>query len=323
MRERSKSLLRTLERAGLVALVIAAGAVCAQDYPTQPIRLVGSSPGGGSDLVMRLIAPTLRAALGQPVVIDNRSSILIGDIGSKAPPDGHTVIVVGNSFIIQNLLRETAWDPVRDFLPVTLADAGPSVLIVHPSVPAKSVRDLIALAKSRPGEINYASGAPGATSQLAAELFKSMAGVKMVWVPYKDNGPGVMSVVAGQTQVMFANTPGVEELAKAGRVRVLAVTSAQPSPVFPGAPSIADAGVPGYEALTIDAVVVPARTPAAIVNRLHQEIVRALNEPATKKTLLNSGVVAVGSSPEELGAFIKSSIAKWSKVIREAGIRAN
>jgi tripartite-type tricarboxylate transporter receptor subunit TctC len=220
-------------------------------------------------------------------------------------------------------MRDTAWDPVRDFLPVTLADAGPSVLIVHPSVPVKSVKELIVLARARPGDLNYASGAPGATSQLAAELFKSMAGVKLVWVPYKDNGPGVLSVIAGQTQVMFANTPGIEELAKAGRVRILAVTTAQPSPVFPGVPTVAAAGVPGYESLTIDAVVVPARTPAAIVNRLNQEIVRALNEPNTKKTLFNSGVVVVGSSPEELGAFIKSSIAKWSRVIKEAGIRAN
>ena len=307
----------------LVFFLLAAGAAFAQDYPSQPIRLIGSSPGGGSDTVMRLIAPTLRAALGQPVVIDNRSSILIGDIGAKSPPDGHTVIVVGNSFIIQNLMRDTAWDPVRDFLPVTLADAGPSVLITHPSVPVKSVRDLVALAKARPGDLNYASGAPGATSQLAAELFKSMAGVKIVWVPYKDNGPGVLSVLAGQTQIMFANAPGVEELAKAGKVRILGVTTARASPVFPGVPSIAEAGVPGYEALTIDAIVVPARTPAAIVNRLNQEIVRALNEPGTKKTLFNSGVVVVGGTPEELGAFIKSSIAKWSKVIKEAGIRAN
>src|SRR6185436_730550 len=178
-----------------VWMAVAAGVVSAQDYPSQPIRLIGSSPGGGSDTVMRLIAPTLRAALGQPVVIDNRATILIGDVGAKSPPDGYTVIVVGNSFIIQNLMRDTTWDPVRDFLPVTLADAGPSVLIVHPSVPVKSVKELIALARARPGDLNYASGAPGATSQLAAELFKSMAGVKLVWVPYKDNGPGVLSVL--------------------------------------------------------------------------------------------------------------------------------
>jgi len=197
------------------------------------------------------------------------------------------------------------------------------VLLTHPSVPVKSVKELIALAKARPGDLNYASGAPGATSQLAAELFKSMAGVKIVWVPYKDNGPGVLSVLAGQTQLMFANAPGVEELGKAGRVRILAVTTARSSPVFPGVPSVAEAGVPGYEALTIDAIVVPARTPQPIINRLNQEIVRALNEPATKKTLFNSGVVVVGGTPEELGSFIKSSIAKWSRVIKEAGIRAN
>jgi tripartite-type tricarboxylate transporter receptor subunit TctC len=304
-------------------MVLGASGVSGQDYPNQPVRLVGSSPGGGSDLVMRLIAPSLKGSMGQTVIVDNRSTILLGEIGAKAPPDGHTLIVVGNSFIIGHLLRETTWDPVRDFLPVTLADAGPSVLVVHPSVPIKSVKELIALAKARPRDINYASGAPGSTSQLAAELFKSMAGVNMVWVPYKDNAPGMMSVLSGETQVMFANTPGVEPLMKEGRVKVLAVTSAQPSPLFPGVQTVAAAGVPGYEALTIDAVVVPARTPATIVNRLNREIVRALNEASTKQTLFNSGVVVVGSSPEELGNFIKSSIAKWGKVIKDAGIRAN
>jgi tripartite-type tricarboxylate transporter receptor subunit TctC len=318
--------MTTMRVAGMLAvglMVPWVGGVFGQDYPNQSIRLIGSSPGGGSDLVMRLIAPSLKASLGQNVIVDNRSTILLGEIGAKAPPDGHTLIVVGNSFVIGHLLRETTWDPVRDFLPVTLADAGPSVLIVHPSLPVKSVKELIALAKARPKDINFASGAPGSTSQLAAELFKGMAGANMIWVPYKDNAPGMRSVLSGETQVMFANTPGVEPLMKQGRLKVLGVTSAQPSPLFPGVPPIAAAGVPGYEALTIDAVVVPARTPAAIVNRLNREIVRALHEPATKKTLFNSGVVVVASSQEELGNFIKSSIAKWGKVIKDAGIRAN
>jgi tripartite-type tricarboxylate transporter receptor subunit TctC len=304
-------------------IVLGVGTACGQDYPSQPIRLVGSSPGGGSDLVMRLIAPTLRNALGQPVVIDNRPTILLGEIGSKAPPDGYTVIVVGNSFYIGHLLRETPWDPVRDFLPVTLADAGPSVLIVHPSLPVKSVKELIALAKARPKQLNFATGAPGSTAHLAAELFKGMAGINMIWVPYKDNGPGMMSVIAGETQLIFKDAAGVLPQMKAGRVRGLAVTSAQPSPLFPGLPPIADAGLPGYEALTTDAIVVPARTPTAIVNRLNEEIVRALNEANTRQTLFNSGVVVVGSSPEEFGAFLKASIAKWSKVIKDAGMRVN
>ena len=295
-----------------------------QDYPSQPIRMLGSSPGGSADTVMRLIEPALRRALGQPVIVDNRSTILLGELGAKAPPDGYTMIVVGTSFFTGHLLRDTNWDPIRDFLPVTLACAGPSVLVVHPSVPAKSIKELIALAQVRPGEINYATGAPGSTAHLATELLKAMAGgIKLTWVPYKDNGPGLRSVIAGETQMMITNMPGIEPLIKAERVRALAVTSAKPSPLLPGVPAMADAGVPGYEALSVDGMVVPARTPAAIVNRLNQEIVRALNEPNTKQTLFRSGVVVVASTPEEFGSFMKSSVAKWGKVIKEAGIRVN
>jgi tripartite-type tricarboxylate transporter receptor subunit TctC len=234
------------------------------------------------------------------------------------------MIVVGTSFFTGHLLRDTSWDPIRDFLPVTLACAGPSVLVVHPSVPAKSIKELIALAQVRPGEINYATGAPGSTAHLATELLKAMAGgIKLTWVPYKDNGPGLRSVIAGETQMMITNMPGIEPLIKAERVRALAVTSAKPSPLLPGVPAMADAGVPGYEALSVDGMVVPARTPAAIINRLNQEIVRALNEPNTKQTLFRSGVVVVASTPEEFGSFMKASVAKWGKVIKEAGIRVN
>jgi tripartite-type tricarboxylate transporter receptor subunit TctC len=301
-------------------MVLGAGVVSGQEYPNRPIRMVGSLPGGGSDLVMRLIEPALRNSLSQPVIIDNRSSILLGDIGSQAPPDGYTLIVVGSSFMTGHLLRETSWDPVRDFLPVTLADAGPSVLIAHPSLPIESVKDLIALAKARPGKLNYAGGAPGSSAHLAAELFKGMVGVNMVGVLYKDQGPGMMSVIAGETQVMFKDSGGVAPQIKSGKVRALAVTSAQPSPLFPGLTTLADAGVPGYEALAVDAIVVPAKTPATIINRLNQEIVRALSQADVKERLFNSGVVVVGSSPEELGKFIKSEVAKWGKVIKDADI---
>lgn len=308
---------------GMIAagpMVLGAGVVSGQEYPNRPIHLVGSMPGGGSDLVMRLIEPALRNSLSQPVIIDNRSSILLGDIGSQAPPDGYTLIVVGSSFMTGHLLRETSWDPVRDFLPVTLADAGPSVLIAHPSLPIRSVKDLIALAKAGPGKLNYAGGAPGSSAHLAAELFKGMVGVNIVGVLYKDQGPGMMSVIAGETQVMFKDSGGVAPQIKSGKVRALAVTSAQPSPLFPGLTTLADAGVPGYEALAVDAIVVPAKTPATIIHRLNQEIVRALNQADVKERLFNSGVVVVGGSPEELGKFIKSEVAKWGKVIKDADI---
>jgi tripartite-type tricarboxylate transporter receptor subunit TctC len=293
-----------------------------QGYPDKPIRLVGSLPGGGSDLVMRLIAPGLKDALGQPVIVDNRASLLLGEIGAAAPPDGYTLIVVGSSFMIGHLLRKTTWDPIKDFLPVTLADAGPSVLLVHPSVPVKSVKELIALARAKPGTLNYGTGSPGSSAHLAGELFKSMVGVNLVWIPYKDQGLGMNALIGGETQVMFKDAGGVPAHIEAGRVRALAVTSGEPSPLFPGLPTVAASGVPGYEALAVDAVVVPARTPVAIIRRLNSEIVRSLQQPSVKQTLFNTGVIVVGNSPEELGKFMASEIEKWGKVIKEAGIRA-
>ena len=313
--------------AAILAAILPAG-LLAQSYPTKPVRIiVPLVPGGNLDIVARAVGQRLGEGLGQQVIVENRpgASSLVGtQYVAKSAADGYTLLAMANTFAsVPSVVANPGYDPVKDFTGVTLTCKVAQVLVVTPALPVKSVKELVALAKARPGDLNYASGAPGATSQLAAELFKSMAGVKIVWVPYKDNGPGVLSVLAGQTQIMFANAPGVEELAKAGKVRILGVTTARASPVFPGVPSIAEAGVPGYEALTIDAIVVPARTPAAIVNRLNQEIVRALNEPGTKKTLFNSGVVVVGGTPEELGAFIKSSIAKWSKVIKEAGAEVN
>ena len=294
----------------------------AQAFPEKPVRLIGSLPGGGSDLIMRLIAPSLRNTLGQPVIIENRPVFLLGEIGSKTPPDGYAMFVVGTSFMIGHLLRETTWDPLRDFAPVTLADAGPGVLIVHPSLPVKSVRDLIALAKSKPGQLNYASGPPGSAAHLAAELFKGIAGVNLVWVPFKSQGLGIVSMMTGETQVMLNSAAGTTPFMKSGQVRALAVTTAQPSPLLPGLPTLASSGVPGYESLQTDAVVVPAKTPAAIISRLNQEVVRALNLPEVKEALMNTGVVVVGNSPEEFGKFMKAEVVKWGKVIKDAGIKA-
>jgi len=298
-----------------------AGVVSGQEYPNQPIRMVGSSPGGGSDLVMRLIAPSLRESLGQPIIIDNRPGNVLGEVGSKTPPDGYTVIVVGTSFMIGHLLRTTTWDPERDFVPVTLADAGPNVLVVHPSVPVKSVKELIAMAKSRPGQLNYATGPPGSSLHLGAELFKAMAGVNMVWVPYKGGGQAAASVLAGETEVVFAEAAASAAQIKAGRLRALAVTSLQPSPLFPGMPTVASAGLPGYELLGVDAIVAPARTPPAIVQRLNQEMVRALNLASVKEALFSTGVVVVAGPPEDLGKFMRSEIVKWGKVIKDANIK--
>ena len=299
------------------------GAATAQEFPSQPIRLIGPLAGGGSDLVMRLIAPSLRVALGQPVIVDNRPALLIPEIGVKLPPDGHAVLVLGSSFMTAPMLRETTWDPLRDFAPVTLADTAPSVLLTHPSLPVQSVKDLIALSKARPNDINYASGTPGSSAHLAGELFKNLSGARMTLVAYKSQGQAILSLIGGETHVMFKDAAGVDAFIKARSLRALAVTTAEPSPLFPALPTLAASGVPGYEALAIDAFYVPAKTPLAIINRLNQEITRALHQPDVKQTLFNSGMVVATGTPEQLGAFVKTEIAKWSKVIKAAGIRMN
>ena len=314
--------MKPIARAFSISLMmLVAHAVCGQNYPDKPVRLLGSLPGGGSDLLMRLIAPPLATFLGQPVVIDNRPANLLGEIGSKAPPDGYTAIVVGTSFVIGPLLFKTSWDPLRDFAPITLVDRAPNLLVVHPSVPAKSVKELIALAKTKPGQLNYASGAIGGGPHLSGELFKSMAGVNIVHIPYKGNPPALTNLIAGEVQMMFPNTSAAMPYVKSGRLRAVAVTSAQPSPLVPGLPTVAASGLPGYESSTMDAVVAPAKTPATIINRLHQDIVRVLAQAPVQETLFNQGTVVVGSTPEELEKFFKSETVKWGKVIKEAGIR--
>ncbi len=292
-----------------------------QAYPTKVIRIVTSAPGGGSDVLSRLIAPGLTESLGQQVIVDNRGSIA-PEIVAKTPPDGYTVLVSGSPLWVLPLLRaHTPWDAVKDFAPITLAVSSPSILVVHPSLPVKSVKELIALAKARPGELNYASGTPGATPHLAAELFKVMAGVNIVRVGYKGTGPGILGVMSGQVELMFPNAGSAMPHVKSGRLRALAVCNAQPSALVPGLPTVAAAGLPGYETASPQAVLAPAKTPATLINRLHQEIVRVLNSADVKERLFNSGGEAVGSSPEEFAAKMKSDIARIGKLIKDAGIR--
>jgi tripartite-type tricarboxylate transporter receptor subunit TctC len=240
---------------------------------------------------------------------------------SKAPPDGYTLLIDAASFWIGPLLQETPYDPVKDFAPVTLTDSAPNVLVVNPSLPVKSVKELIALAKARPGELNYGSSSTGSTPHLAAELFNMMAGVKIVRVPFKGSGPAVISLLGGQVQLMFATAGSVAPHVKSGRLRALAVASLQPSALAPGLPTIAASGVPGYEAVAFEGMFAPAKTPVAIIDRLNQEIVRVLNRAEVKERFFNAGVETVGSTPEEFAAAIKSNVAKWGKLIKDAGIR--
>jgi len=287
--------------------------------------MVTTAPGGGNDFAARLIAPALAGGLGQQVIVDNRSSTVVpGDIVAKSPPDGYSILLAASTFTIGPLLiRNSPYDPVQDFAPITLAVSSPNILVVHPTLPATSIKELIALARSKPGELNYATSGIGSSAHLAAELFKSMAGVNIVHVPYKGAGPASIDLVAGQVQLAFGNTTTVMPHVKAGRLRALAVSTAQPSVLVPGLPTVASAGLPGFESASMVGILGPARTPSAIVERLNRELVRVLNLPDVKEKFSNVGMETVGSTPAHLNATMKSEIARLGKVIRDAGIRGD
>ena len=291
---------------------------CGQEYPNRPIRIV--SPGGNSDFTSRVISQALTTSLGWPVIVENRpGGIIPSEVVSKAPPDGYTLLVNGNLLWVAPLLEKTSFSALTDFAPISLLHIGPNILVVHPSLPVKSVKELIALAKAKPGELNYASGVTGAASQVAAELFKSMAGVKIVGVPYASPAQIVTDLMTGQVQLAFNNVPSVAPHLKSGRLKALGVASEKPSALFPELPTIA-ATVPGYQAELTTGIFAPAKTPAAIITRLNREIVRVLNTADVKEKFANAGVEIVGSTPEEMSNKIKSEIVRLTKVFKEIGI---
>ena len=306
------------------------GAACAQTpvtgsgaYPTKPVRIITSEPGGTNDITGRLITPGLSASLGQQVLIDNRpAGVIPGQIVSKAPPDGHTLLITTGLLWILPLIQSAPFDAERDFAPVMHIASTPNVLATHPSLPVKTVRELIALAKSRPGELDYASGATGSGSHLAGELFKSMAGVKIVRVPYKGAGPAVMGLVSGQVHLMFPTTTAAQPHAAANRLKPLAVTSARRSALFPDLAPIAESGLSGYETVTPVLLFAPGGTPAAIVNRLNSELVQVMKQNEVRARFLASGLEVVASSAAEVTAFMKADAVRMSKVLKSAGIRA-
>jgi tripartite-type tricarboxylate transporter receptor subunit TctC len=312
--------LRALLAAWLA--VTAPGAPAADAYPARPVRIVTSEAGGGNDVQARLIARGLSAALGQQVIVENRpSGVIPGDIVAKASPNGYTLLFYNNTLWIGPLIQAAPYDPVRDLAPVTTAAAGPNLLVVSPALPVTSVPALIALARSRPGELNYASAGTGATNHLAAELFKVMAGVDIVRVGYKGAGPALNDVIANQVQVMFPTASAGMPHMKAGRVKALAVTSAEPSPVVPQLPTVASAGLPGYESLAIYGVFAPGKTPRPLVDRLNREIVRLLASQEIRERFFALGMETRGGTPGELAATIAGEMARMGKVIRAAGIR--
>ena len=245
----------------------------------KPVRIVTTVPGGSLDLTARVIGPKLSERLGQPVIVDNRGGVISMELVAKAPADGYTLLIASGSLWTNQFLRDdTPWDALRDYAPVTLLVTSPNVLLVHPSMPVKSVKELVALAKARKGQLNYSSGQSGSSSHIAGELFKSMAGVDVVRVAYKGQGPAMLSLVTGETQLSFPNAAAAAPYMKTGRVRALAVTTVKPSALAPGLPTVAASGLPGYESKAMVALFAPAKTPAAIVGQLNAEVVRVLNE---------------------------------------------
>jgi tripartite-type tricarboxylate transporter receptor subunit TctC len=306
----------------LGAAIVSANAALAQDYPSKPIRIITSGAGGGNDFVSRLLAQAMSVNMGQQVVVDNRGSGFAPGLAvHQSPPDGYTVLVVSNNLWTAPLLQKAPYDPVRDFAPVTLPTRAPYILVVHPALPVKSVKEFIALAKARPGELNYSSTSTGSASHIAAESFNFMAGVKLVRIPYKSSALEAADLVSGEVQLTFFDAGTATRFMKANQVRALAVGSAQPSPLFPGLPTIG-ATVPGYEAKPqINGMFVPAKTPEAVIRRLNQEVVRALGQAEIREKLLGAGVETVGSTPDQFAAEIKSEIAIMGKVIKDAGIK--
>jgi tripartite-type tricarboxylate transporter receptor subunit TctC len=304
-------------------IVMASGSAIGQDYPSKVVRIFTSQPGGGSDFTARFIAQGISGSLGQPVIVENRgSSVIAAEIVSKAPSDGYSLLSWGNTLWIGALLDKTPYDPMRDFTPVSLVGKGPHMLVVHRSLPLRSVKELVALAKARPGELNYASTSAGSPLHLAGELLKSMAGVNIVRVNYKSTGPAIIGILSGEAQLMFPNVNAGMPHVKTGKLAALAVTTAQPSSLAPGLPTIASAGFPGYEIAAADSILGPAKMSPAVLNRLSQEITRFLRTPEAREKLLATGTEVVGSTPDELAAVMKSDTAILGKVIKDAGIKA-
>jgi len=296
-------------------------------WPDRPLRVVvGSSAGGGGDILARTLAPRLNEALGQPLVVDNRggaAGAIACEIVARAVPDGHTLLLasVGMLAINPGLYAKLQYAPLRDFRPVTMLAAAPYVLVVNPNVAAKSVRELIALAASKPGGMNFASGGTGTGNHFSGELFKLLAGVELVHVPYKGTGPALTDVLAGQVQIMFSNLLPAMPHVKAGRLRALAVTSAQRSPSAPELPSVGEA-LPGYATTVWHGLLLPVGAPPAVAARLHRDVTAILREPEIKSRLAAQGTDTVGNSSEEFTAVIREETQKWAKVIARAGVKA-
>jgi len=312
--------------AAFALLGLSALEAAAQDYPTKPIRLVVPfPPGGGNDTIARLMGQQLAPALGQQLLVDNRpgaGGTIGAEIAAKSPPDGYTLFLAGvaSHGINPNLRKQLPYDPVRDFSGVSLIASAPLLVVVHPSLPATSVKQLAALAKAKPGAINFASNGTGGSSHLAAELFMMMTGTAMVHIPYKGLSPALTDLLSGQVQLMFSSAVAMLPQVKAGKLRAIAMTGAKRSPAIPDIPTVAEAGVAGYETGSWYGIVAPAKTPRPIIERLSREIAAATRSREISRRLVDEAVIPIGSTAEEFDAHIRRELARWAKVIATARI---
>ncbi len=309
--------------AGLVA------PLCAQNYPTRPIRLVVPfSPGGAADVPGRILTPKFSDALGQQVVVENRAgagSTIGAEQVAKATPDGYTLLMTSNThFVSAALYKKLAYDSLTDFAPVTQITSAPNVVVVHPSLPVRTVKELIALARARPGQIDFASSGNGSTQHLTGALFTKMAGIDMTHIPYSGSGPATIDLLSGRVTVGFPGIAGMLPQIKAGKLRALAITSAKRSPELPGLPTVAESGIPGYDVTAWFGVVGPKALPREIVLKLHAELVRVLKNPEVQKQLLNAGQeVAWQETPELFGDMLRIEALKWARMVKESGATVN
>lgn len=298
---------------------------CAQGYPAKPIRfVVGFPPSGTNDFVARTVAPKMAEFLGQQVVIDNRggaSTMIATELVARAVPDGYTILLNAPAHSTNPTLAKPNYDSIRDFAFITLVAESQNLLVLHTSMPARNVKELLAFARKRPGEINYGSSGAGSTPHLSAELFQYMTGVKLVHVPYKGSGAGMVAMLSGEISMYFANIPVAIQHVRNGRLRPIALSGTRPNQAVPGIPTLADSGLPGFDVTSWFGIAAPAKTPRAIVDTLNSAIVRAVNSPDLRARLLDQGAEPVGNTPEQYTAFIEREIAKWAKVIKAAGIK--
>lgn len=312
---------------GAVGMICAGAALAQSNYPVKPIRMViALAPGGGVDTSGRLLGQKFTDAWGQQVIAENRpgaGGTIATELVARAAPDGYTLLMVSMSHTITPALYKLSYDTIKDFAPISLFVQSPSVLTVHPSLPVKNVKELIAFTKARPNEILFSSSGNGSGQHLAMELLNRMAGITLVHVPYKGTAPSITDLAGGRVSVTVASAISTMPHVRANRLRALAVASAKRSPSVPELPTIAEVAIPGFAVDQWYSVMAPAGTPRDIVNKLHGEIVKTVNDPATKERLLAMGLDPVGSTPDDFTAYLKTETAKWSKLVKEAGIRAN